>query len=61
VVGNVFIEYFKDRGRMNEKEETARRMLGMGLDPLDIIKATGIDPERLRELREGVRGDEVLA
>ena len=58
---NVFIEYFEGRGRMSEKEETARRMLDMGLDPLDIIKATGINAERLREIRESVHVDRVSA
>jgi len=60
-MGNVIFEYLEERGEKRNQEETARRMLDMGLDPLDIIKATGIAPERLREIRESVRGGEVLA
>ena len=33
----------------------------MGFDPLDIIKATSISPERLREIRESMRIGGALA
>ena len=60
-MGNVIFEYLEERGEKRNQEATAHRMLDRGLDPLDIIKATGIDAERLREIRESVRGDKMLA
>ena len=48
--GNVFIEYFKEE----EAERIALNMLSMGMDSLDIIKATGISVERLLELRDSM-------
>ena len=47
-MGNVFIEYFEERGRLTEKEETARKMLVKGMDTLDFIEITGLSPECLR-------------
>jgi len=61
-MGNVFIEYFEERGEQRgvklglerQQEESAKKMLSDGLDVLDIIRYTGIDAERLSKLRESV-------
>ena len=52
--GNVILDYAENRGAEREREETARRMLDMGMDLLDIIKATNISADRLREIRENI-------
>jgi len=61
--GNVILdvaeEYGEKRGIERHKEETARKMLYDGLDVLDIIRYTGIDAERLSQLRESVRSEAV--
>ena len=58
---NVILRVAENHGAAREKEETVRRMLAMGLDPLDIIAATGISAERLREMRESVRSERIPA
>ena len=60
-MGNVFAQVFEDIGRENEKENIATKMLDNGMDPLDIIKFTGITPERLLEIRESLRSSRVAA
>ena len=60
-MGNVFIEYFEERGVERNKEETARKMLAKCMDALDIIEVTGISAERLRELRESVHKESASA
>jgi len=64
-MGNVILEVFEEigraEGRKKEKEEIAHRMLAMGMDVLDVIDVTGIDIERLRELRDRVRENPILA
>ena len=57
--GNVILDYAENRGAEREKEETARRMLADRVDPLDIIKYTGISAERLSELRNSLRNEAV--
>jgi hypothetical protein len=60
-MGNVIIEVAEGWGREQKTEEIARKMLLMGMDALDIIEATGISSERLRELRDIIRNESVLA
>jgi len=63
--GNVILdvaeEYGEKRGIERNKEETARKMLSDNFDVLDIIKYTGIDAERLKELRDTINGDPIYA
>ena len=56
-MGNIFIEYFEERGAEREKEKTARKMLSKGMDILDIIEVTGLTTEQVREVRDTVRGE----
>ena len=59
-MGNAFIEYFEERGEKRgiklgeerRQEEIAEKLLALGIDILDIIEATGISPERIREMRK---------
>jgi len=58
-MGNIILEtveeYGEKRGRMNEKEETAHKMISKGYDSLEIIELTGLSVERVREIREAMR------
>ena len=58
---NVILKVAENHGANREKEETVKRMLVMGLDPLDIIAATGISAERLREMRENMKNETIPA
>jgi ABC-type cobalt transport system substrate-binding protein len=53
-MGNVIIEYFEElgvkRGREQQKEEAAQKMVAKGYDLLDVLEITGISVERLREI-----------
>ena len=60
-MGNVIFEYLEERGEQRNQEETAKRMIAKGYDSLEIVDLTGIDIERLREIRKGVCDDMVLA
>jgi len=60
-MGNVFIEYFEERGEKRNQEETAKRMLAKNMDILDIIEVTGLSTERIRELRESLTKERVFA
>ena len=64
-MGNVFIEYFEERGKKqgveHTREETARIMLAKSMDLLDIIEITGFSAERLRELRDSVHKESASA
>ena len=54
--GNVILdvaeEYGEKRGRTSEKEEIARKMLHEGYDALDIARLTGIDVNKLHDMRK---------
>ena len=60
-MGNVIIEFFEERGERRgierTQEETAKRLVAMGLDSLDIMKATDISAERLSQIRKALRGE----
>jgi len=64
-MGNIILEVAESvgerRGRVSQKEETARKMLLDNLDVLDIIKYTGIDAERLKELRNVINDEPASA
>jgi hypothetical protein len=60
-MGNVFIEYFEERGEKRNQEETAKRMLAKNMDILDIIEVTGLSTERIRELRESLTKEKAFA
>ena len=51
-MGNVIIEYFEERGEKRRQEEIAEKLLALGIDTMDIIEATGVSPERIREMRK---------
>ena len=55
-MGNIILEtveeYGRKKGKEEEKVEIARKMLNLGIDMLDIIEATGLSAERLREIRD---------
>lgn len=54
VIIEVFEEYGKKMGREENREETAKKMLADKLDPLDIMKYTGIDSDQLRRIRNSM-------
>ena len=58
IEGNVIIKVIEEigekRGVERTQEETAKNLLDMGLDVLDIIKATGISAERLAGIRDSL-------
>ena len=70
VMGNVIIEYFEkrgiehgmergiERGAERCQEEIAKNLLFMGMDALEIIKATDISAERLIEIRNNIGKDQ---
>ena len=60
-MGNVIIDYLEERGKTSKGEEIAINLLEMGMDSLDIIKATGISAERLLEIRDSLRINKVAA
>ena len=59
--GNVILDvaerHGEQRGTERTKEEIARKMLLDNLDVLDIIRYTGIDVDKLYELRESMRAE----
>jgi len=57
--GNVILDVAEARGKKYLQEEIALKMLSDGFDGLDIIRYTGIDADRLHELRESVRSEAV--
>ena len=57
--GNVILDVAEEYGAKREKEEIVRKMLLKGIDSLDILDITGLDIERLRELRDLVRSEVV--
>jgi len=46
------IKLGEERGKERSKEEIAKKLLALGIDNLDIVEATGISPERIREMRK---------
>jgi len=67
--GNVILDFAEaygekrgiERGIEHNMESTARKMLSDNFDTLDIIKYTGIDAERLEELRDTMNGELIQA
>ena len=57
--GNVILDVAEERGEKRKQEEIALKMLIMGLDPLDVIEATGLSTERIRKMRESIRSEAV--
>ena len=57
--GNVILDVAEEYGARRNTEEIVRKMLSDNLDILDIIKYTGIDVDRLREIRESLRSEAV--
>ena len=57
--GNVILDVAEEYGAKRNMEEVARKMLSDNLDILDIIKYTGIDADRLRDIRESLRSEAV--
>src|SRR5699024_2540757 len=41
------VQEAEERGRLKEKEATARRLLEIGVEVRDIVQATGLDEERV--------------
>ena len=60
-MGNVIIETFQELAVKHREEEIAKKLLQMGMDALDVIEVTGISIERIREIRESIRNDAVIA
>jgi len=60
-MGNVIFEYLEERGEKRGMEEIAKKMIIRGYDSLEIVDLTGIDIERLCELRDAVRENPALA
>ena len=60
-MGNVIIEVAEAIGEKRKMEETAKKMLADNLKLSDIIKYTGIDVDRLGELRDAVHYDRATA
>jgi len=58
-MGNVIFEYLEERGEKRKQEEMAKKMLSDNCDVLNIIRYTGIEPERLNELRTAIRDEAV--
>ena len=65
MMGNIILEVAESvgekRGIERQQEESARKMLADNYDALDIITYTGISAERLKILRDEMRGEVVPA
>ena len=59
--GNVILDVAEEYGAKREKEEIARKLLSMGMDAIDVVEATGLSNERIRELRDTIRSESVYA
>ena len=59
MIGNIIIETAEKMGEKRKMEEAAQKLITMGLDSLDIVKAAGISVERLAEIRETMRAKAV--
>ena len=55
VIFKVLEEIGEERGAERRQEEIAIKMLNEGVKLSDIIKFTGVDVDRLDELRESLR------
>jgi len=53
--GNAIFEALEEIGASRKQEEIAIKMLQEGYKLSDIIKLTGVDVDRLDELRESLR------
>jgi len=59
VIFKVLEEIGEERGRLSEKEDIAQKMLLEGYKSSIIIKITGIDIDRLDELRNALQVEAV--
>ena len=57
--GNVILDFAEEYGAKREKEETVKRMLLKGCKLSDIVDFTGIDIDRLVELKDAVQSEAV--
>ena len=48
------VQEAEERGRLKEKEATARRLLEIGVEVRDIVQATGLDEERVIEIKRNM-------
>jgi len=58
---NVILKVAEKFGAEQEKEEIAIKMLAKNVDLLDVIEFTGLSIDRIRELRQNVHGNAILA
>ena len=58
-LGNIIIETAEKMGAKRQQEETVIKMLSEGMKLSDIIRFTGIDVDRLSEIRDTLRGEAV--
>ena len=58
---NVILRVAENYGAEREKEEIARKMLAKGMDVLDVMYFTGVTTEQMREIRESMSKEAVLA
>jgi len=57
--GNVILDVAEEYGAKREKEETVRRMLLKGCTLSDIVDFTGINIDRLVELKDATQSEAV--
>jgi DNA-binding CsgD family transcriptional regulator len=48
-----------EKGKEEGREETAKKMIAKGYDPLDILEISGISVERFRKLKEAYQREAV--
>jgi len=57
--GNVILDVAEEYGAKREKEEIAHKMLHEGYDALDIARLTGIDLNKLHDMRKSLNNEAV--
>ena len=58
---NVILQVAEEYGAERKVEEIARKMLAKGVDTMDIMDFTGLTTEQIREIRESMSKEAVLA
>jgi hypothetical protein len=58
---NVILRVAENYGAERKVEEIARKMLAKGMDTLDVMDFTGLTTEQIREMRESMSKEAVLA
>lgn len=58
---NVILQVAENHGGERRAEDIAKKMLAKNMDVLDVIEVTGLNTERIREIRESVSKEAVLA